>query len=152
MTNYWLMKSEPNVFSIQDLKRDKVSLWEGVRNYLARNHMKAMKTGDRVLFYHSSAEPPGVAGLATVHQEVVADPTQFDIKSEYFDPKSSPQAPRWFCVRLAFEKEFKSLIPLDKLRKEPTLKKMVLLQPGTRLSVTPVSELEFEHICKLGET
>lgn len=149
--NYWLMKSEPDVYSIQHLKRDKTSLWEGVRNYQARNFMmKDMKPGDRVLFYHSNAEPPGVAGLATVHSMAEPDPTQFDKKSEYFDPKSKPEAPRWHCVRVRFEKEFKELVPLDKLRKEPTLKEMILLRPGTRLSITPVSQKEFNHICKLG--
>lgn len=149
--NYWLMKSEPDVYSIQHLKRDRTSLWEGVRNYQARNFMmKEMKPGDLVLFYHSNAEPPGVAGLARIFSEAEPDPTQFDKKSEYFDPKSTLESPRWNCVRVSFEKEFKNLVPLDKLRKEPILRKMTLLQPGTRLSITPVSEKEFEHICKLG--
>lgn len=152
MKKYWLMKSEPDVFSIQDLKKEKTTLWEGVRNYLARNYMKEMKAGDEVLFYHSSAEPPGVAGLAYVHSLAEPDPTQFNNKSEYFDPKSSPEAPRWFCVRVGFKKEFNKLVPLDKIRKEPTLSQMLLLQKGTRLSVTPVTEVEFNHLRSLGES
>lgn len=150
MKKFWLMKSEPDVFSIQDLKREKTSLWEGVRNYQARNYMRDMKIGDQILFYHSNAEPPGVAGIAEVTGLAEADPTQFDKKSEYFDPKASKTTPRWFCVRVGFKKEFKTLIPLDKIRKEPKLRQMVLVRPGTRLSVMPVTDQEMTVICELG--
>src|SRR5690606_27389126 len=111
--NYWLMKSEPEVFSISDLERDGRTLWEGVRNYQARNFMmNDMKVGDEVLFYHSNAEPPGVAGIAQVSSAAVPDPTAFDKKSEYFEPKATKENPRWFCVEVKFVKKFKAVLPL----------------------------------------
>lgn len=147
---HWLMKSEPNVYSIADLKRDKKSLWEGVRNYQARNFMmNDMKPGDEVLFYHSSAEPPGVAGIATVSRTAVPDPTQFDPKSEYHDAKATREKPIWFCVEVRFESQFAALVPLNTLRKRKELEKMPLLQKGQRLSVQPVAEKEFEIVRKL---
>jgi predicted RNA-binding protein with PUA-like domain len=148
----WLMKSEPDVFSISDLERQKFTLWEGVRNYQARNFMmNDMQIGDAVLFYHSNAEPSGIAGLAEVSAAATADPTQFDKKSEYFDPKASPEKPRWFCVQLKFVRPFSTFLPLAVLRSEPKLTKMPLLMPGTRLSITPVSVQEFKHILKMSE-
>ena len=100
---YWLMKSEPDVFSIDDLKKQKQTTWDGVRNYQARNFMmNDMQVGDLVLFYHSNAKPPGIAGLATVSKKAEPDPTQFDKKSEYFDPKATKEKPRWFCVKVKF--------------------------------------------------
>lgn len=150
MGQFWLMKSEPEVFSIQDLKNQGETLWEGVRNYQARNYMTTnMKLGDPVLFYHSNAQPPGVAGLAIVSGLAEPDPTQFDPKSEYFDPKSSRENPRWHCVRVRFQQQFPQVVALETLRLQTPLKKMILLQRGTRLSITPVTESEYQHICKM---
>lgn len=149
---YWLMKSEPDVFSIDDLKKKKKSLWDGVRNYQARNFMmQDMQIGDEILFYHSNAEPPGVAGLAKVSAEAVPDPTQFDPQSEYFDAKASPDKPRWYCVEVAFEKAFSQLIPLEQIKSDPKLKNMLVIRPGQRLSVQPVDKADFDHILKLAK-
>ncbi len=150
--NYWLMKSEPDVFSIDNLSRDGHSLWEGVRNYQARNFMMTgMKPGDSFLFYHSNAEPPGVAGIGKIKDSAIPDPTQFNKKSEYYDPKSTLENPRWHCVRVEFKEKFKRLVTLSELRNDKALKKMLLLRPGQRLSIMPVSKQEFEHIAKLAK-
>jgi len=150
--NYWLMKSEPDVFSIQDLKKKKRTGWDGVRNYQARNYMRdQMKVGDLVLFYHSNAEPPGIAGVAKVSAVGLVDPLQFDKKSEYYDPKSKPDAPTWLMVEVEFVEEL-PLIPLDRLKKEPALKDMPLVQKGTRLSVMPVAKKEWDHVLALKGT
>lgn len=147
---YWLMKSEPDVYSIAHLERDRRSLWEGVRNYQARNFMtQAMKPGDLVLFYHSNAEPPGVAGLARVAGPAVADPTQFHRRSPYYDSKSTTEQPRWSCVPVEFVEKFREVLPLSKLRETPGLAGMALLQRGQRLSVQPVTSKEFEMIVKM---
>jgi predicted RNA-binding protein with PUA-like domain len=147
---YWLMKSEPDVFSIDDLAKKKTALWDGVRNYQARNFMtNDMQVGDEVLFYHSSAEPPGVAGRARVVAQAAPDPTQFDKKSEYYDAKAKPDKPIWFAVTLGFVEKFPRLLPLDELRGEKTLNAMLLLKKGQRLSIQPVTEKEFTHIRKL---
>jgi predicted RNA-binding protein with PUA-like domain len=151
MAKYWLMKSEPETFSLEQLKKDKKTWWTGVRNYLARNHMMAMEPGDQVIFYHSSCEPPGVAGLAKVSAKAAPDQTQFDKKSEYFDEKATLEKPRWFCTEIQYEKTFKNYLPLENLKKEKALKDMTLLQKGSRLSVQPVTEKEFSIISKLGE-
>lgn len=151
MANYWLMKSEPDVFSIDQLKKDKKSLWDGVRNYQARNFMmKDMKKGDQVLFYHSNSKPPGIAGLAKISNESVPDPTQFDKKSEYFDPKSSKENPRWHCVEVQFHKKFKNYIPLDDIKNTKGLDDMLVIRKGQRLSIQPVTKKEFDIICKAG--
>lgn len=145
------MKSEPDVFSIAQLKKDKTTSWSGVRNYQARNYMmKDMKIGDEILFYHSNAEPPGVAGLASVTKLAEPDVTQFDRKSEYFDPKASKEKPIWFCVEVGFAAEFKKLVTLQDLRDNSKLKDMVVLQKGSRLSVQPVSEKHFLEVKKMG--
>jgi predicted RNA-binding protein with PUA-like domain len=147
---YWLMKSEPEAFSIDDLKAKKRSLWDGVRNYQARNFMmNDMKIGDQVLFYHSNATPPGIAGLAEISKEAVPDPTAQDPKSKYFDPKAAPEKPIWFCVEVKFKKKFKRLIPLEELRAEKPLKEMLLLKKGQRLSIQPVTEKEYQYILGL---
>lgn len=147
MTKHWLMKSEPDVFSIDDLKKKKVSLWDGVRNYQARNFMmNEMKTGDPVLFYHSSAEPPGVAGLARIAGPAEPDPSQFDKKSEYFDPKATREKPIWFCVPVEFVEKFPRLVPLEELRAKKALAEMLLLKRGQRLSIQPVTEAEFRAV------
>lgn len=146
---YWLVKSEPSVFSIEDLRRDKTTLWDGVRNYQARNFLREMQVGDEVLLYHSNAEPPGVAGIATVRAAAIADPSQFDPKSDYYDPGASKDEPRWFSPSLAFKRAFKNYLELEALRKSPKLKGLALLKRGNRLSVMPVSEKEFEAIVQM---
>lgn len=151
MAKYWLMKSEPDVYSIDQLKKDSTTLWSGVRNYQARNFMmKDMALGDWVLFYHSNAEPPGVAGLAQVSRLALPDPTQFDKKSEYFDPKASKEKPSWFCVEVKYVSKFKNLVSLDDLRNEKSLASMLVLKKGQRLSIQPVTEVEFETVRKMG--
>lgn len=149
---YWLMKSEPDVFSIEDLRKKKHSDWDGVRNYQARNFMRdEMRVGDLVLFYHSNAEPSGVAGIARVSRESHPDPTQFDKKSEYHDPKATLEKPIWMMVEVEFVKAFAQVLPLEQLKKEKALAKMPLVQKGTRLSVMPVTEAEWKAILKLAE-
>lgn len=145
------MKSEPDVYSIDTLARDGSSLWEGVRNYQARNFMmNEMKPGDLFVFYHSSANPSGAAGIGQIKGLAIPDPTQFNKKSEYFEPKASPEKPIWHCVRVSFKEKFPRLVPLSELRADKALKKMLLLRPGQRLSILPVSKEEFDHITKLG--
>lgn len=145
---FWLVKSEPTVYSIDDLKRDKKTLWDGVRNYQARNYLRDMKKGDSVLFYNSVVEPIGIAGILKVTKEAVADPTQFDKKSEYYDPDSKITDPRWSSPELAFEEKFRELLTREELLKERGLSSMILLKKGSRLSVTPVTKSEFDLILK----
>ncbi|AHI05413.1 hypothetical protein BDW_04525 [Bdellovibrio bacteriovorus W] len=148
---YWLMKSEPDVYSIDQLKKDKRTWWEGVRNYQARNFMIDMEVGDLVLFYHSNATPPGIAGIAKVSKPAAPDELQFDKKSEYYDAKSSPEKPRWSCVEVSFVKKFKNFISLPDLRDNAKLADMTVLQKGSRLSVQPVDKKHFELVEKLGD-
>lgn len=149
---YWLMKSEPSVFSIDDLEKEGTTLWEGVRNYQARNYMmNDMSVGDEVLFYHSNAEPPGVAGIAIVSKAAVPDPTVFDKKSEYFEPKATKEKPIWFCVEVKFSKKFKSVLSLTAIRENKKLSTMVLLQKGSRLSVQPVTAQEFKAVLEMAK-
>jgi predicted RNA-binding protein with PUA-like domain len=153
MMKYWLMKSEPDVFSFEDLKKrpKKTEPWNGVRNYQARNFMRdEMKPGDLILFYHSSCEIPGIAGIAKVSSTPYPDSTQFDAKSEYFDPKATKETPRWFLVDVSFEADLKSYVSLEELKKHQKLSEMRLLQRGNRLSILPVTREEFEYIKKLG--
>jgi predicted RNA-binding protein with PUA-like domain len=145
---YWLMKSEPDVYSIDDLARDRRCTWEGVRNYQARNHMRAMKRGDLVFFHHSSATPPGIAGIARVSREAYPDPSQFDPESDYYDAQSKAADPRWSMVELELVRKLDRLLPMDELRAIPELADMALLQRGQRLSVQPVSASEWRAICK----
>lgn len=148
--SYWLMKSEPDVYSIEDLKRDGVTEWEGVRNYQARNFMmKDMMLDDLVLFYHSNAEPSGIAGVARVSRLAQPDPSSWNTRSPYFDEKSTPKNPRWYCVQVQFLEQFKNLIPLSELRNHPPLQDMTVLKKGQRLSVLPVQKSEFEFIQRL---
>ena len=145
---YWLMKSEPDECSIDDVlaARGRTTPWSGVRNYQARNFMlKDMSVGDGVLFYHSSCPEPGIAGLAEVASAAYPDESQFDPKSDYYDPASKREAPRWFNVDVRALKKTR-LIPLEEMRKQKQLKKMVTLRPGNRLSITPVTEAEWKHI------
>ena len=147
--SYWLMKSEPHVYSIDDLERDATTYWEGVRNYQARNHMRAMKKGDEVLYYHSQRTPPGVAGVARVIKEAYPDFTQFDETSQYHDPKSSEDKPRWWMVDIEFVKKFESEVSLRDIRAVTALTSMVLVN-NSRLSVQPVAPEEFDVILKMG--
>jgi predicted RNA-binding protein with PUA-like domain len=148
---YWLMKSEPDAFSIRDLRARGRSPWDGVRNYRARNLMRDdMQVDDLVLFYHSSILPPGVAGIARVCSAAYPDPTQFDSASKYFDSKSSPDAPRWWLVDVEFVEELPELVSLPQLRECPELAGMMLLERGTRLSVQPVSKSHFQFVLKRG--
>ena len=142
---FWLMKSEPSVFSIDDLQRVGISGWDGVRNYQARNYMREMKLGDGVLFYHSNAEPAGVAGEADVAREAYPDPTQFDAQDSHYDPKSTHAAPRWHQVDIRFVRAFAAVLPLSDLRAMAALADMVLLTPG-RLSVQPVTPSQWKAI------
>jgi predicted RNA-binding protein with PUA-like domain len=145
----WLMKSEPDSFSIDDLRKVAQEPWSGVRNYQARNFMRDdMQVGDRVLFYHSNAKPSGVAGLATVASKAYPDPTQFDVHSEYFDPKATTNGPRWFLVDVRFVRAFAQVLALEDLRQVPALAGMLLFQ-ASRLSVQPVSVEHYDAIVKL---
>ncbi len=149
MKNFWLMKSEPDVFSIDHLKKDETTLWEGVRNYQARNFMmNDMKEGDEILFYHSSCEPPGIAGLAVVTKEKLPDPSQFDKKSKYFDSKATKEKPIWYCVHVGFKKKFANLIPLSILKDTKPLSELLVLKRGQRLSIQPVTKSDFDFIVK----
>ncbi len=147
----WLMKSEPETYSIAQLKKDGATLWTGVRNYQARNFMtNEMQVGDLVLFYHSNAEPPGVAGLAQVSKAAQPDPSQFDKKSDVFDPKATKEKPTWFCVEVKFVSQFKHFVSLESLKSEKSLTDMQVLKKGQRLSIQPVTEKEFETVKKMG--
>ncbi len=150
---YWLMKSEPNAFSIQDLCNlpGQTTCWDGVRNYQARNHMRAMKVGDQVLFYHSNADPPAVVGVAKVVREAYPDHTAFDPKDKHFDPKSQPDTPTWDMVDIKLVRVFVRPLPLDMLRQEAGLKGMELLRRGSRLSVQPVHAREWKIVLRMAE-
>lgn len=145
------MKSEPDVFGVTHLKARprKTAPWDGVRNYQARNFLRTMKRGDRVLFYHSSCPEPGVAAIAKVVKQAYPDHTAWDPKDEHYDPKSTPQKPLWFMVDVQLERELKRLIPLDQIKAQPALRQMRLVQRGNRLSVMPVTPQEWKIILKL---
>lgn len=148
--NCWLMKTEPEVLSIEDLKKSKTNCWDGVRNYQARNYMmKEMQLNDQILFYHSNANPTGIAGLARVTKTSYPDHTQFDPKSEYYDPKATREKPRWFMVDVGYVDSFKTILTLDDLRRYKELKEMVVLKKGNRLSITPVAKKEYDFILKI---
>ncbi|NII09771.1 EVE domain-containing protein [Oleiagrimonas sp. C23AA] len=145
--NYWLMKSEPDTFSIDDLKNVKQEPWDGVRNYQARNFMRdGMAVGDGVFFYHSNCKVPGIVGIARVASEAYPDPSQFDPDSHYFDPKSSRDKPRWMLVDVKFERKFERTIALDELKAQPALAEMPLVRKGNRLSVMPVEASDWQYI------
>jgi predicted RNA-binding protein with PUA-like domain len=148
---HWLMKSEPEVFSIDDLAQAprQTTHWEGVRNYQARNSMRAMKRGDGVLFYHSNAEPPGIAGLAEIVREAYPDLSALDRKSDYFDPRATAEDARWSLVDLQWRETFTQVLPLEALRKHKALAQMVVLQKGSRLSVQPVTAAEWKAVVAL---
>lgn len=151
--SHWLMKTEPDVFGIDHLAERRVERWDGVRNLWACKNIRSMKVGDRVLFYHSSVDPPGVAGLARVCREAYPDFTAWDPASDYHDPRSTPDKPRWFMVDVEFEEKFPRLVTLDELRAHRSLRAMVAVRPiGMRLSVQPVTRKQFEIVCQLGHT
>ena len=150
--NYWLMKSEPDVYSIADLNSDKVSIWDGVRNYQARNFMREMSVGDLVFFYHSNTKIPGIMGLMRVVETKIADPSQFDINSEYYDAKSTFDSPRWQTVRVEFVEEFSKLISLDELKQKFSVDEILVVRKGNRLSVMPISEGAAQKILKMSYT
>ena len=147
---YWLMKSEPDEFSIDDLARarGRTTSWFGVRNYQARNYMQEMQVGERALFYHSSCPEPGIAGIVEIAKLAHPDVTQFDPESDYYDPKASREAPRWFNVDVRLVEKTR-LIPLAEMRAEPALATMVTLKRGNRLSITPVTPQEWKAVQKL---
>ena len=150
--NYWLMKSEPNAFSIDDLKNmpDQIEHWDGVRNYQARNMMRdQMKIGDQVFFYHSNCKVPGIVGIMEVVREGYPDHTAFDPQSKYFDPKSDPNNPRWIMVDIKYIRHTKRVIPLAELKECAALKNMQLVRKGNRLSIMPVAAEEWSTILKL---
>ena len=146
---YWLMKTEPDEFSIDDLSKKKVEPWTGVRNYQARNFMREMKAGDGVLFYHSSCEIPGVAGIAEVAVDAYPDPTQFDKKSDYYDAASKREEPRWSLVDVKYKRKLKRVIPLSELKDRKELDGFALLARGNRLSVLPVTKPQWDFILGL---
>jgi predicted RNA-binding protein with PUA-like domain len=142
----WLLKSEPSVFSIDDLHARGTALWDGVRNYQARNFLRAMTVGDEALFYHSSCAEPGIVGRMTVVRTAYPDPTQFNPESPYYDPKSPREAPRWDSVDVCFVEKFPHVLPLTLLKTLPALAELALVQKGSRLSVMPVSPHEWQAI------
>lgn len=150
--NYWLMKTEPEVYSIDDLMKEKnqTEHWDGVRNYQARNMMRdQMQKGDKVFFYHSNCKEPGIVGVAKIVKTGYPDYTAFDPASKYFDPKSSPDNPRWFMVDVKFERKLKRTITLEELKQHKGLTDMALVRKGNRLSVMPVTERQWELILSL---
>ena len=147
--NYYLMKSEPDCFSIDDLKKNKISSWDGVRNYQARNFMMQMKKGDKVLFYHSSTKEIGVVGIMSVIKEHYPDHTALDKNNDHYDSKATNEKPIWYMVDVKFEKKLPRTVLLSELKKETSLQNMSVLQKGSRLSVTPLTQKEFEKILLL---
>jgi predicted RNA-binding protein with PUA-like domain len=137
--NYWLMKSEPDVYSINDLQRQGSTVWDGVRNYQARNFLKSMNVGDRAFFYHSNTNPPGIVGLMKIVETMVVDPSQFEVDGEYYDPKSTPEAPRWHTVKAQYLQTFPTVLSLSLLREHFSAEELLVVKQGNRLSVLPVS-------------
>ena len=150
--NYWLFKTEPSSYSVDVLAKEKRTFWNGVRNYQARNFMKAMKKGDKILFYHSQEDPVGVVGIAKVAKEAYPDPTAQDSKHKNYDPKASKENPLWFMVDIAFVKRCKRIVTLTEIKGDPRLAGMVVRERGSRLSIQPVSKKHFKIIEKLGES
>jgi predicted RNA-binding protein with PUA-like domain len=146
---YWLIKSEGDCYSIDDLKRDKKTSWDGIRNYQSRNYMmKDMEVGDLLFFYHSISDPTGIYGIAKVMRKAHPDETQFDKKDEHFDPKAKREKPTWYCIDVAFVEKWKNPVSLEMLKKDPKLEGMAVREKGSRLSIQPVSEEHFKYIQK----
>ncbi|TVQ17690.1 MAG: EVE domain-containing protein [Leptolyngbya sp. DLM2.Bin15] len=150
--NYWLMKSEPDVYGIDRLAADTTTLWDGVRNYQARNFLREMQVGDLVFFYHSNTKPPGIVGLMEVTESGVVDPTQFDPQSHYYDAKSTPEAPRWQTVQVSFVRKFTDIITLDHLRETFSPDDLWVVRRGNRLSVVPVPGAIAEKILEMAQS
>ena len=149
---YWLLKTEPDVFSFEDLKkrRGQTEPWNGVRNYQVRNFMRDdMKPGDLGFFYHSSCPQPGIAGIVRIVSEAYPDPTQFDPKSEYFDAGSKKDAPRWLMMDVKWEADLKRFVSLEEMKADPNLADMVVLRRGNRLSIMPVEKVHWDRVRKL---
>lgn len=138
--NYWLMKSEPLAYSISDLEQEKQTIWDGVRNYQARNFLRQMQVGDLAFFYHSNTKPPGIVGLMRIVASNIVDPTQFESDSKYYDPKSTPESPRWQTVTVEFEQNFGKIISLTQLKQIFSGEELLVVRKGNRLSVMPVNE------------
>ncbi len=138
--SYWLMKSEPVAYSISDLKKEQTTIWDGIRNYQARNFMRSMKVGDQAFFYHSNCSPPGIVGLMEIIKTSVVDPTQFDPQNKYFDPKSSKESPRWDCVQLKYVGQFKKMMTLEDLKNSYDVDQIAVVRKGNRLSILPIPE------------
>lgn len=152
MAKYWLVKSEPDVYSIDDLQKDKKTHWDGVRNYQARNFMRdEMKKGDKVIFYHSNTKPPGAVGICEVVREAYPDFSAFDPDDKHYDPKSDKDNPTWIMVDVKFVKKFNNPVPISDIKENPKLQEMKLVQRGNRLSVMPVAKAEFDEIVKMGK-
>jgi len=147
--NYWLMKSEPTTYSIEEMRRDRTCIWDGVRNYMARNFLKQMKVGDFCFFYHSNTKIPGIAGLVRVTEANLVDPTQFDENSPYYDPKATPESPRWQTVRVEFIERFPQIISLAELKNYFDPDELLLVRRGNRLSVMPIAPDIYDRILKL---
>ena len=146
---HWLMKSEPDVYGIHHLQQEGTTLWDGIRNYQARNFMRSMKIGDRAFFYHSNAKPPGIVGMMDVIETGITDPSQFDPSNKYFDPRSSPEAPRWDCVRLRYVGTFAQMLSLDQLREQFSVEELPVVRQGNRLSILPVPEASATRLLEL---
>ena len=147
---FWLMKSEPDEYGIDDLKTDKVECWDGVRNYQARNMMRdQMKKEDMAFFYHSNSVQPGIVGIMTVCKESYPDHTAFDPRDKHYDPKSDPDDPRWYMVDVRYKRKLKRIITLRELRQHPQLSDMTILRKGNRLSITPVTKKQWDFILSL---
>ena len=146
--NYWLLKSEPDVYSLDHLKDLGTDSWDGVRNYQARNNLTAMKKGDLGLFYHSRTKPPHVAGICKITKEAYPDPTAFDSDAKYYDPKSDPENPRWFCPDVTYVCHLPKTVSLKDIKELEELSEMALVK-NTRLSVQPVTPAEFKKVCKM---
>ncbi len=147
--NYWLIKSEPTVYSIETMKQEQTCIWDGIRNYQARNFLRKMARGDFAFFYHSNTKHPGITGLVKVIESDIVDPTQFDINSQYYDPKSTPENPRWQTVRVEFVQQFSQVITLAQLKQEFTPDDLLLVRRGNRLSVMPVATEIANQILKM---
>ena len=138
--NYWLMKSEPDAYSIEDLRNEKETLWDGIRNYQARNFMRSMKIGDQAFFYHSNTKPPGIVGLMEIIETNLIDPYQFDNNSKYYDKKSNQDNPRWDCVKTKYICEFEKMITLEELRENYSSNELAVVRKGNRLSIMPIKK------------
>jgi len=148
---YWLMKSEPDVYGIEHLRKENTTLWDGIRNYQARNFMRSMAIGDQAFFYHSNAKPPGIVGLMEVVETGLVDPTQFDPASKYHDPASTREKPRWYCVRLRFLRQFPRLLPLETLRETFSAEELGVVRRGNRLSILPIPDATAQRLLTLLE-